>query len=115
MVGLPVGLAFVIPIVIYFSSGVYRKADMEANSPDFNPMVLMAALLGIVGFTAIFYQRHQWDQYEQRYRELLARQEKEANMPGGSVEEGGVKEDEADNGKDEMRSEGYNHPEKSEN
>ena len=73
LIGIPVGLAFVIPIVINFSSGWYKRAQMEANSEDFNPMVLMVALLLIVGFTAIFYQRHKWDQYEQRYRELLAR------------------------------------------
>jgi hypothetical protein len=73
LIGIPVGLAFVIPIAINFSSGWYKRAQMEANSEDFNPMVLMVALLLIVGFTAIFHQRHKWDQYEQRYRELLAR------------------------------------------
>jgi hypothetical protein len=81
LVGIPVGLLFVIPIVINFSSGWYRRADMEANSPDFNPMVLFVALLLIVGFTAIFYQRHQWDQYEQRYQELRARLQKEESAP----------------------------------
>jgi hypothetical protein len=50
---------------------------MEAHSPDFNPMVLFVALLLIVAFTAIFYQRHQWDQYEQHYQELRARLQKE--------------------------------------
>jgi hypothetical protein len=74
LVGIPIGLAFVIPIVINFASGWYKRAQMEANSQDFNPAVLLVALLLIVGFTAIFYQRHQWDQYEQRYRELLARE-----------------------------------------
>ena len=76
-IGIPVGLLFAIPIVINFTSGWYRRADMEANSPDFNPMVLFVALLAIVGFTAIFYQRHKWDQYEQRYQELRHRLEKE--------------------------------------
>jgi hypothetical protein len=79
LIGIPIGLLFVIPIIINFSSGWYRRADMEANSSDFNPAVLLVALLLIVGFTAIFYQRHQWDQYEQHYRELLARQEKEGS------------------------------------
>jgi hypothetical protein len=79
LIGIPVGLLFVIPIVVNFSSGWYRRADMEANSPDFNPMVLFVALLLIVGFTAIFYQRHKWDQYEQHYRELLARRQKEGS------------------------------------
>ena len=79
LIGIPIGLLFVIPIVINFSSGWYRRADMEANSPDFNPMVLFVALLLIVGFTAIFYQRHKWDQYEQHYQELKARLKKEGS------------------------------------
>jgi hypothetical protein len=77
LVGIPIGLAFVIPITINFFSGWYKRAKMEANSPDFNPVVLLVALLGIVGFTAIFWQRHKWDQYEQHYRELLARRDRE--------------------------------------
>jgi len=80
LIGIPIGLAFVIPIMINFVSGWYKRAQMEANSQDFNPLVLLVALLLIVGFTAIFYQRHQWDQYEQRYRELLAREDRE-NTP----------------------------------
>jgi hypothetical protein len=84
LIGIPVGLAFAIPILINFSSGWYRRADMEANSPDFNPMVLFVALLLIVGFSAIFYQRHQWDQYEQRFQEFqarLAKEEADARAP----------------------------------
>ena len=80
LIGIPIGLAFVIPIVINFVSGWYKRAQMEANSQDFNPAVLLVALLLIVGFTAIFYQRHQWDQFEQRYRELLAREARENSL-----------------------------------
>jgi len=75
LVGIPIGLLFVIPITINFASGWDKRAQMEANNQEFNPIVLLIALLLIVGFTAIFYQRHQWDQYEQRYRELLARKD----------------------------------------
>ena len=78
LVGIPLGLLFVIPTVISFTSGWYKRAEMEANSADFNPMVLFVALLLIVGFTAIFYQRWKWEQYEQRYRELLAREKRPA-------------------------------------
>jgi len=78
LLGIPAGLLIVVPIVINFSSGWYRRANMEANSEDFNPMVLFVALLLIVGFTAIFWQKHQWDQLEQRYRELLARRDMKA-------------------------------------
>ena len=77
LLGIPAGLLIVVPIIINFASGWYRRANMEANSEDFNPIVLLVALLLIVGFTAIFWQRHQWDQLEQRYRELLARRAKE--------------------------------------
>jgi surface polysaccharide O-acyltransferase-like enzyme len=75
LVGIPIGLLFVIPIVISLKSGWDKRAVMEANSPEFNPLVLLVALLVIVAFTAIFYQQHKWDQYEQRYRELLAKEE----------------------------------------
>ena len=78
LVGIPLGLLFVIPTVISFTSGWYKRADMEANSGEFNPMVLFVALLLIVGFTAIFYQRWKWDQYEQRYRELVAKRDRDA-------------------------------------
>lgn len=84
LLGIPAGLLIVVPIVINFASGWYRRANMEANSDDFNPIVLLVALLLIVGFTAIFWQRHQWDQFEQRYRELLARRAKE--VPQAVVE-----------------------------
>ena len=78
LLGIPIGLLFVIPIVINFTSGWYKRADTEANSQDFDPRVLFVALLLIVGFIAIFYQRHKWDQYEQRYRELLGREARDA-------------------------------------
>ena len=81
LVGIPIGLLFVIPIVINFATGWYKRADMEANNQDFNPMVLFVALILIVGFTAIFYQRQKWDQYEQRYQELLHRRSKEEGEP----------------------------------
>ena len=77
LLGIPAGLLIVIPIVANLVSGWYKRANMEANSQDFNPTVLLVALLLIVGFTAIFWQRHQWDQLEQRYRELLARRDRQ--------------------------------------
>jgi len=84
LVGIPIGLLFVIPIVINFKSGWDKRAQMEANSYNFNPLVLVVALLLIVGFTAIFYRQHRWDQYEQRYKELLAKRAKEEKngIPG---------------------------------
>jgi hypothetical protein len=88
LVGIPIGLLFVIPTVISFTSGWYKRADMEANSADFNPMVLFVALLLIVGFTAIFYQRWKWDQYEQKYRELVIKRDRQAAAPAAGPEGG---------------------------
>ena len=78
LLGIPAGLLIVIPIVLSLVSGWYKRANMEANSQDFNPGVLLVALLFIVGFTAIFWQRHQWDQCEQRYQELVARRARQS-------------------------------------
>jgi sterol desaturase/sphingolipid hydroxylase (fatty acid hydroxylase superfamily) len=77
LVGIPVGLLFAIPIFINFASGWYKRAAMVANTGDFNPLVLLLALLLIVVFIAIFYQQYKWEQHEQQYRELLARQSRE--------------------------------------
>ena len=48
-----------------------------SNGSDFNPGVLLLALLLIVVFIAIFSRKFKWDQYEQRYMELLARKKKQ--------------------------------------
>ena len=85
LIGIPVGLAFVIPIAINLFSGWYKRANMEANSGDFNPLVLLVAFLLIIGFTAIFWQRHKWDQYEQHYRELVARESREEGGAAGAM------------------------------
>jgi len=98
LLGVPIGLLFAVPIVINLFSHWDKHADIEANSPDFDPRVLLVALLLIIGFTSIFWQRHKWDQYEQRYRELLARRDRAAGMaeaphpvvhPAGEGPEGG--------------------------
>jgi hypothetical protein len=78
LLGIPAGLLIVVPILINFGSGWYRRANMEANSEESSPIVLFIALLLIVAFTAIFWQKHQWDQLEQRYRELLARRARDS-------------------------------------
>ena len=81
LVGLPLGLLFGLPIIINFFSGWYKRANMELNAKlsnhDFNPMVLIVAFILIVSFVAVFSKRHKWDMHEQRYRELLSKQEKE--------------------------------------
>jgi len=77
LLGIPLALLFVIPIVINFFSGWYKRARMMTSTPDFSPGVLLLALVLIVVFIAIFSRKFRWEQYEQRYIELLSRKEKQ--------------------------------------
>lgn len=78
-VGLPVGLLFGLFIIINFYAGWYKRAEMVANS-RFNPVVLYVAVILIAVFFAIFSKKFQYDQLEQKYRELLAKREKELKL-----------------------------------
>lgn len=76
LVGLPFGLLLGVIIVANFFSGWYKRADMIANG-NFNPVVLYLAVAGIAVFFAVFSKKFQWDQQEQRYRELLFKKQKQ--------------------------------------
>jgi hypothetical protein len=71
---LPVGLLFGVPIFLNYTTSWHKRANMVAGT-QFNPLVLVVAILLIVTFVAIFHKRLQWEQREQRYRELKAREE----------------------------------------
>jgi hypothetical protein len=77
LLGIPVALLFVVPIALNFFSGWYKRAVMISNGAEFNPGILLLALLLIVVFIAIFSRKFKWDQCEQRYIELLARKERQ--------------------------------------
>ncbi|HTQ64932.1 MAG TPA: hypothetical protein VMI12_09045 [Puia sp.] len=77
LLGIPLGLLFVIPILINFASGWYKRAEMVANTQDFNPGVLMAACLLIIGFVAIFSRKVRWEKNEQYYQELRSKMTEE--------------------------------------
>ncbi|MFT3933482.1 MAG: hypothetical protein QM726_07710 [Chitinophagaceae bacterium] len=79
LVGLPLGLLFVVPIIINFSSGWYKRANMWArgHEEDSPGTTLIVAALIILVFIAIFSKKHRWDMNEQTYQELAAKQEKE--------------------------------------
>ncbi len=82
LLGIPLALLFVIPIAINFFSGWYKRAAMMSSTAEFNPGVLLLALLLIVIFIAVFSRKFKWEQYERRYIELQAkkrRQEEEEN------------------------------------
>lgn len=73
--GVPYGLLFSLPIVINFLAGRfwYKRAD-AVGMTQFNPLVLVLAVMIITVFIAVFYKKHKWDQYEQRYKELRSKE-----------------------------------------
>jgi hypothetical protein len=76
LLGIPLALLFVVPITLNFFSGWYKRAAMVRDTPDFNPGILLLALILIVVFVAIFSRKFKWEQNEQRYTELLAKKER---------------------------------------
>lgn len=74
LIGLPIGLLFGVPIFLNYTTTWHKRATMVAGT-QFNPMVLIIAVLLITTFVAIFHKQLQWEQREQRYRELKAREE----------------------------------------
>ena len=75
LVGLPLGVIFVVAIFANFLSGWYKRAQMVWNTDlSLVPVLLCAAIL-ITGFIAVFSARHKWEMNEQRYRELLSKKD----------------------------------------
>lgn len=72
--GLPLGAAFSIPILINFlaSRFWYRRADAVGSS-QFNPIVLIVAVAIIGGFMGYISRRFKWEQHQARYQELSAK------------------------------------------
>jgi high-affinity Fe2+/Pb2+ permease len=82
-IGLPASALLVIAIFVSFFSGWHKQADIELRSQaqsrsDYASLVLVLVIAGllIVVFMALFSARHKWDMYEQRYRELMAKKDK---------------------------------------
>lgn len=73
-VGLPMALALVVGISLNLFSGWYTRAQMVMFRESASMViVLLIAALGLVIFMVVFSSRHRWDQYEQRYLELMQR------------------------------------------
>jgi ABC-type dipeptide/oligopeptide/nickel transport system permease component len=85
LLGIPLALLFVVPIGLNFFSGWYKRATMVSRTSEFSPGILLLALILIVVFIAIFSRKFKWEQYEQRYIELLNKKQKqEENEKKGS-------------------------------
>lgn len=75
MAGIPIGLLFALSVfaIVFTGRLWYKRADMALNTMG-SPYVLIVAVFVITVFVAIFYKRHQWEQKEQYYRQLKARE-----------------------------------------
>lgn len=80
LVGLPLGVLFALPILINFLLGRfwYKRADSVGVS-QFNPMVLIVAVVLIAVFIGVFNKKLKWDRNDQFYRELKAREKKQGD------------------------------------
>ena len=75
-VGMPFGLILCSAILLNLFSSWYKKAEMVLNTYSSLFPVLLIAILLIIIFVTVFSARHKWDRHEQRYRELLSKQNK---------------------------------------
>jgi membrane protein YdbS with pleckstrin-like domain len=75
-IGLPLGVLLVLLLLVNVLSGWYERADMVFRSNSSLIIVLLVATTGIVVFITIFSAKHQWDQNEQRYLYLKAKEQK---------------------------------------
>ena len=72
--GLPLAVALVSAILINIFSGWFKGATaaLRVDSSMFHTILI--AILLIVIFVVVFSARHKWDLNEQRYQELIARE-----------------------------------------
>ena len=69
-IGLPAGCLFAVAIFLNMVSGWHISASTVINSSPSLIFVMIAAVLLIVVFIAVYTVKHRWDMNEQRYKEL---------------------------------------------
>lgn len=86
LIGLPLGFLFAIPILVNFFMGRfwYKRADSVGVS-QFNPIVLIIAVVLIAVFIGVFNKKFKWDQNEQFYLELKAREKRDGEKKDGEA------------------------------
>lgn len=76
--GLPLGILFGTPIIVNFLLGRfwYKRAD-AVGLGQFNPIVLIIAVLLIAVFIALLSRRFRWEKLENQYISLKKRKEED--------------------------------------
>lgn len=73
-VGLRMGVFMAVALLINLATGWHKKAAMTINGNASVVLVVIIAAVAIVVFMSVFSQQYQWEQKEQRYQELKAKQ-----------------------------------------
>lgn len=74
-IGFPLGVAIVLGIFLSMVTGWHKQATAALRSDSSTILVIVIAAAAIVVFMSVFAARYQWEQREQRYKELMAKQE----------------------------------------
>lgn len=72
-IGLPLGVLMVLGIFVSIITGWHKQALAALRSDLSTILVIVLAAVAIVVFISLFAGRYQWEQREQRYKELLAK------------------------------------------
>ena len=80
LIGLSAGLLFGLVVVAVLYSGWYTRANMQANS-KLNGFVFFAGIILVSFFMAYLYRSFSWENREQQYKELLAKQKRQSKAP----------------------------------
>ena len=75
-VGLPLAVMIMVALFVNFFSGWYKRADMTIRIDSSGVLVVLAGLLLTVVFVVVYSGRHRWEMNEQRYKELVAKKNK---------------------------------------
>src|SRR5439155_15492121 len=78
-IGFPLAVLVVLGIFVSIVTGWHKEATMVLRSDSSNILVIVLAALAIVVFITIFSIRYQWEQREQRYKELQAKKNRSEN------------------------------------
>jgi uncharacterized membrane protein len=75
-IAFPVSVLLAILLFVNVISGWHKQASMVIRANSSLIIVILVATVAIVVFISIFSSNYKWEQNEQRYKELLAKQSK---------------------------------------
>jgi len=74
-IGLPLGVLIIVALFVNIATGWHKQATAILKSNASLILVVLIASVAIVVFMTVFSMRYKWEQHEQRYQELLSKQD----------------------------------------